>query len=457
MKTHDGCTTLELRRRFAAEAFALSAKYDAAISSWFARQLNPSQSTDVIVTRPYLPVRELKYGCNPHQKPAGLYRHLGLGLPFRIVHGNPGYINLCDALNSWMLVKEARQALGVVAAASFKHVSPAGAAIAVPLTEAEKRAYEVGEKEPRGAALAYLRARNADPMSSFGDFAAISDVVDVETAEFLATVVSDGVIAAGFEPAALEILKKKKKGAFIVLQGEAEFAMPEMEFRELHGCVLAQRHNDVVPSREQMRNVVTAKKEIPDAAMNDLVLGNICLKYTQSNSVAYARNGQMIGVGAGQQSRVDCVKLAVGKAASLSHIGAQGGAVVPAAAPEGARPQVPAGREEAGPRQRTRAVHRGRLHPRGVRAVEDALRGGAAAPLAAGEGRLPAHARRRLALLRRLLPLPRQHRPGLQVRSQVRLAARRVHPGRGRHRCRRLLRHDHGAHRTAPLPPLRRQ
>lgn len=313
MKTHDGCTTLELRRRFAAEAFALSAKYDAAISSWFARQLNPEGASDVIATRPYIPVRELKYGCNPHQKPAGLYRHLGCDLPFTIVHGNPGYINLCDAMNSWMLVKEARQALGVVAAASFKHVSPAGAAIAVPLTEAEKRAYEVGEKEPSGAALAYLRARNADPMSSFGDFAAISDVVDVETAQFLATCISDGVIAAGYEPEALEILKKKKKGGFIVLQGAVDFAMPPMEFRELHGCVLAQRHNDVVPSREQMGNVVTAKKDIPEAAMNDLILGNICLKYTQSNSVAYARNGQMIGVGAGQQSRVDCVKLAVEK------------------------------------------------------------------------------------------------------------------------------------------------
>lgn len=210
-----------------------------------------------------------------------------------------------------MLVKEVRQALGSVAAASFKHVSPAGAAIAVPLTEVEMQAYEVTDPNISGAALAYLRARNADPMSSFGDFAAISDVVDVTAAKFISTCISDGIIAAGYEPEALEILKKKKNGNFIILQGKTDFKMPEMEYRELHGCVLAQRHNDVIPSREFMKNVVTAKKEIPDSAMNDMILGNICLKYTQSNSVGYALNGQMIGVGAGQQSRIDCVKLAV--------------------------------------------------------------------------------------------------------------------------------------------------
>ena len=182
------------------------------------------------------------------------------------MHGNPGYINLCDALNSWMLVKEARKALGAPAAASFKHVSPAGAAIAVPLTEAEMKAYEITDPNMSGAALAYLRARNADPMSSFGDFAAISEVVDVPAAKYISTCIS----------------------------------------------VLAQRHNDVIPSKEQMGNVVTENKTIPDCAMNDMVLGNICLKYTQSNSVGYALNGQMIGVGAGQQSRIDCVKLAVG-------------------------------------------------------------------------------------------------------------------------------------------------
>lgn len=316
MKANDGCTTIELRRRFAAEAYALSAKYDAAISSWFAKQLNPEQKTDIISTRPYIPVRELKYGCNPHQKPAGLYRHINCDLPFDVVYGNPGYINLCDAVNSWMLVKEARQALGVVAAASFKHVSPAGAAIAVPLTEVEMKAYEVTDPNISGAALAYLRARNADPMCSFGDFAAISDVVDVTAAKFISGCISDGIIAAGYTEEALEILKKKKNGGFIILQGKVDFKMPEMEYRELHGAILAQRHNDLVPSREQMTNVVTENKEIPEAAMNDMILGNICLKYTQSNSVGYALNGQMIGVGAGQQSRVDCVKLAARKAAT---------------------------------------------------------------------------------------------------------------------------------------------
>ncbi len=172
-----------------------------------------------------------------------------------------------------MLVKEVRQALGTVAAASFKHVSPAGAAIAVPLTEVEMKAYEVTDPNISGAALAYLRARNADPMSSFGDFAAISDVVDVTAAKFIANCISDGIIAAGYEPEALEILKKKKNGNFIILQGKVDFKMPEMEFRELHGCVLAQRHNDVIPSREVMQNVVTAKKEIPESAMNDMILG----------------------------------------------------------------------------------------------------------------------------------------------------------------------------------------
>lgn len=211
-----------------------------------------------------------------------------------------------------MLVKETRKALGAPAAASFKHVSPAGAAIAVPLTEAEMKAYEITDPNMSGAALAYLRARNADPMSSFGDFAAISEVVDVPAAKYISTCISDGIIAAGYEPEALEILKKKKNGNFIILQGKVDFAMLEMEFRELHGAVLAQRHNDVIPSKEQMGNVVTENKTIPDSAMNDMVLGNICLKYTQSNSVGYALNGQMIGVGAGQQSRIDCVKLAVG-------------------------------------------------------------------------------------------------------------------------------------------------
>ncbi|KAK8798781.1 hypothetical protein WA158_007865 [Blastocystis sp. Blastoise] len=239
---------------------------------------------------------------------------MGGQLPFNIVYGQPGYINLCDALNSWMLVKEVEQSCGIVAAASFKHVSPAGAAIGTPLTDLEKQAYEVnGDFSP--ATIAYIRARNADPMSSFGDFAACSGTVDVSLAKFLANTICDGIIAKGYEPEALEILKGKKGGKFIVLEGNINYKVPEMEFRELHGAILSQKHNDALITKKDLENIVTKNKNIPEEAINDLILGCICLKYTQSNSVGYSLNGQMIGVGAGQQSRIDCVKLAARKVA----------------------------------------------------------------------------------------------------------------------------------------------
>lgn len=255
----------------------------------------------------------LKYGCNPSQAPAAVYSMLGSTLPFTVLNGKPGYINLCDAANSWQLVQEVKRSLGRVCAASFKHVSPAGCAIGLPLSDTLKQAYEVGDRVMTETSLAYLRARNADPMSSFGDFVALSDKVDVATANILKVEVCDGIIAPSFEPEAFEILKNKKKGSFIILQGNPDFKMPEMEFRELHGMVLAQKHNNFLFTKENLKNIVTKTKDLSENAIIDLILASICIKYTQSNSVGYALDGQMVGVGAGQQSRVDCVKLAARK------------------------------------------------------------------------------------------------------------------------------------------------
>jgi phosphoribosylaminoimidazolecarboxamide formyltransferase/IMP cyclohydrolase len=308
LKTNKGCTTMKTRRSLAAAAFAHTAAYDAAISTWFAAQ---NQEEPAIVTRAYELAFPLKYGCNPHQVPSNIYSLQGATLPFRVVNGKPGYINLLDAVNSWALVKEAKQALGLPAASSFKHVSPAGAAIAVPLSDIEKQAYEApADLSP--SALAYLRARNADPMCSFGDWAALSDVVDEQTANYLKTEVADGIIAPGYTPEALAILTAKKGGAFIVLEANPDYKNPagEVDYREISGTVFAQRgHGDKIITPDMLK-VVTKNTDLTDSAKKDLVLASIAIKYTQSNSVGYAINGMMIGVGAGQQSRVDCVKLA---------------------------------------------------------------------------------------------------------------------------------------------------
>ena len=307
MKANNGSTSLALRKRFAARAFATSAAYDSAIAGWINGQLG----TDApVVTRVYSPEFPLKYGCNPHQAPAGILSILGSPLPFQVLNGTPGYINLLDALNAYQLVKELREALGLAAAASFKHVSPAGAGVAVPLTAEEAQAYEVAEPDTlTPVALAYIRARGADPMCSFGDFAAVSDVVDVDTAKVLQKEVSDGIIAPGFEPEALKILASKKGGKFIVLQATANFTPPTTEYREVYGAAFKQGRNNVLLGPSDLQKVVT-KKQLPTEAVRDLVIASIAIKYTQSNSVGYALNGQVIGVGAGQQSRVDCVKLA---------------------------------------------------------------------------------------------------------------------------------------------------
>ena len=305
-----GGTTLALRKQLAAQAFALSAAYDSAISSWFATQL----SSDAPVTaRVYKPEFPLKYGCNPHQKPAMISSRLGSDLPFTVKNGIPGYINLLDAANAWQLVLELKQATGLAAAASFKHVSPAGAAVAVPLTDVECKAYEVTD-ETRASltpvSLAYLRARNADPMCSFGDFSAVSDEVDEATAKYLKKEVSDGIVAPSYTPEALEILKTKKGGKFIILEATPNYHPGDLEYREVYGMTFSQKRNDVVVTKDHMQKVVTAKKELDDGAVRDLIVASICIKYTQSNSVGFAKDGMMVGVGAGQQSRVDCVKLA---------------------------------------------------------------------------------------------------------------------------------------------------
>jgi len=260
----------------------------------------------------------LKYGTNPHQSHAVLEPLDGRKPPVELLNGTPSLINLLDALNAWQLVSEAREALGLPAAASFKHVSPAGAAVAVPLPDDLLRAYEVRGESLTPAATAYARARGADPKSSFGDFVALSDTVDERTAEFLKGVVSDGIIAPGYEANALRIMREKKGGSFIVLQADAGFRPPERESRELFGVRLVQDRNNRRIGDADLANVVTGK--LDDAARRDLVLGLITLKYTQSNSVGYALDGQMIGIGAGQQSRVDCTKLA-GAKADVWHLG----------------------------------------------------------------------------------------------------------------------------------------
>ena len=258
---------------------------------------------------------ELKYGCNPNQKPSRVFMDNGSDLPFIVRNGRPGYINLLDAFNGWQLVRELKKATGLPAATSFKHVSPAGAAIGLPLTEVEAKIYwvkDLGELTP--LASAYARARGADRMSSFGDFISLSDVCDECTARIISREVSDGVIAPGYEPAALEILSKKKKGAYCVLEIDPAYEPEPVERKQVFGVTFEQGRNELVVGDELFANIVTANKDLPQEARNDLALSPITLKYTQSNSVCYAKGGQAIGIGAGQQSRIHCTRLAGSKA-----------------------------------------------------------------------------------------------------------------------------------------------
>ena len=256
----------------------------------------------------------LRYGMNPHQKEARVYMAAG-ELPLEVLSGAPGFINMCDALNAWALVKELRQALDLPAAASFKHVSPAGAAVTSPLSDAEAKAFFVDDMPDLSPlAVAYARARGADRMSSFGDFAAFSDRVDKSAAEILAREVSDGCIAPAYDDDALAVLREKRGGKYLVLTVDPAFAPPATEQRMIYGVLLEQTRNAVVPGPEICDNVVTKKKDMPPEAVRDLVVGSITLKYTQSNSVAFAASGMAIGIGAGQQSRVHCTRLAGSKA-----------------------------------------------------------------------------------------------------------------------------------------------
>ena len=255
----------------------------------------------------------LKYGCNPHQKSARILNPHG-SLPFNVLNGAPGYINLLDALNSWQLVKELREVLDTPAAASFKHLSPAGAAVAEPLNDDLKKAYFVQDIDLSPLAVAYARARGADRLSSYGDWAALSDTVDVATARLLRREVSDGVIAPGYRPEALEILKQKKGGAYPVLQIDPDYRPRDTERREVFGLTFEQQCNDLMAGPEVLKNVVTRRKQIPPDKARDMLLAAITLKFTQSNSICFALQGQAIGVGAGQQNRLACTDIAAEKA-----------------------------------------------------------------------------------------------------------------------------------------------
>lgn len=260
---------------------------------------------------------ELKYGCNPNQKPSKIYMHDGSDLPIDILNGRPGYINFLDAFNSWQLVKELKEALGMPSVTSFKHVSPTSAAIGLPLSDKLKKACFVNDIEgidESPLACAYARARGTDRMCSFGDWVALSDVCDVTTARLIQREVSDGVIAPGYEPEALEILKSKRKGAYNIVKIDPDYVPAEAEHKQVYGITFEQGRNNFKINPELLTNVVTAKKDMPESAIRDLIISLITLKYTQSNSVCFAVDGQAIGVGAGQQSRVHCTRLAGGKA-----------------------------------------------------------------------------------------------------------------------------------------------
>lgn len=256
---------------------------------------------------------ELKYGCNPNQKPSRVFMKDG-ELPFKVLNGKPGYINLLDAMNSWQLVRELKQATGLPAAASFKHVSPAGAAVAVPLNTTLEKVYFVEGVELSPIATAYIRARGADRMSSYGDFVALSDECDAQTASFLKREVSDGIIAPSYSAEALEILKSKRKGTYLVLQMDPAYQAGELEQKEVFGITFEQKRNDIQITGDCLTDIPTKNKIIPEVAKRDLLIALITLKYTQSNSVCYAKDGQAIGIGAGQQSRVHCTRLAGQKA-----------------------------------------------------------------------------------------------------------------------------------------------
>ena len=257
---------------------------------------------------------ELKYGCNPNQKPARIFMKGDRDLPLTVLNGKPGYINFMDALNSWQLVKALKKATGLPAAASFKHVSPAGAALGLPLSDVERKIYFAPEGDLSPIACAYIRARGADRLCSYGDWAALSDPCDADTARYLALEVSDGVIAPDYTDEALAILKTKRKGGYNVVKIDPDYAPDPVERRSIFGIVFEQGYNDLAIDEKMLENIVTQNKDLPQQAKHDMILSLITLKYTQSNSVCYVKDGMTIGVGAGQQSRIHCTRLAGNKA-----------------------------------------------------------------------------------------------------------------------------------------------
>lgn len=307
LKENKGDVSQDLKNTLALKAFEHTSDYDTAIADFFRKQYSADKTQ---IT--------LRYGANPHQKPAQAFVSQLESLPFKVLSGSPGYINLLDALNSWPLVKELSASLGLPAAASFKHVSPAGAAVGLPLSDVEKKVYFVKDIEgldESPLACAYARARGADRMSSFGDWIALSNIVDVPTAKIIAREVSDGVIAPGFEPEALKLLTAKKGGKYCVLQIDPSFEPADaIESRTVFGITLQQKRNDAVINKSTFKEFVSKNKTLPEQAAIDLIIATIALKYTQSNSVCYAKNGMVIGLGAGQQSRIHCTRLAGDKA-----------------------------------------------------------------------------------------------------------------------------------------------
>jgi len=302
-----------IRKKFAAKAFHYIAKYDILVANYLDKFNND------IEYKIYKKEHEMKYGCNPYQKNSNIYRDIlnkssqNKSLPFEILNGKPGYINYLDAINSWGLVLESSNVLGIPVSTSFKHTSPAGVGSAVSLTNELKNIYGVENKELSDVAISYVRAKNSDPLSSFGDFIAISHIVDKCTAELIKKDVSDGIIASGYTDEAIEILKKKKKGNFIILLADKNYNNSSpIEFREINGIVLSQNTNNIKIDANVFKNdnIVTNNNKLDNSIINDMILANITLKYTPSNSITFAYNGQVIGIGAGQQNRVDCVKIA---------------------------------------------------------------------------------------------------------------------------------------------------
>ena len=340
---------------------------------------------------------ELKYGCNPNQKPASITVNDGRDLPLEVLGGKPGYINFMDALNSWQLVKELKEATGLPAAASFKHVSPAGAAVGLPLSETDKAIYFVNpEAELTPLACAYIRARGADRLCSYGDWAALSDTCDAATAAYLKPEVSDGVIAPDYTPEALEILKAKKKGNYNIVKIDPNYVPAVQEHKDVFGITFEQGRNNFKIDESLLANLVTENKDLPDAAKRDMIVALITLKYTQSNSVCYVKDGQAIGVGAGQQSRIHCTRLAGNKALVSPPASQDPGSAIPGSHP----PPRPGQRHRRVPLRRVRGRAAGRR-------VAEHLSGPPGAAHRRGEKGLDRHPDRRDRGQRRLLPLRR--------------------------------------------------